>query len=1159
MKKAIGFILSAIIVISCFPFVVFAAEPEVISGSSASLFCDGADSVSIGGINASVGSDVDFEVNFFASDASSAYSFIYLNNKQIAPLVNGENVIKLNTKDLAEGDNELKIVLGVSNKTYNFTDVYGTYNIDDVTFESVRFNGLGFDKPAKMKLYMPKVGAAGVTVQLADYSDGILVGDGWFQDTGLGGSTPETPVMIGYVFRKPELSDAFIVDTTKMNDGKQVAVFSKDGKTVSEKEYIVDNTAPKIEFSVANGGYVSRLDKITYKTNDITSVDSALYLDGKEVSDIYAKNLSLGNHVAYVIATDAVGNTSRTTVNFNVTNKLYNISVKDDELTMSVLGDASLYSAELLKDIRMYENRYGEFDQDYLRSSDEVLVSFNNKAELVTKAIGDSVPYQSFVINTSKAKGEDVLVSYTGTTGNGSGIVLKAWNYKDSCWDIIGKTESGVPVTVSANIEKYTYKNRMRVNVAPDLVYNGSNTIIWNSDTQYYSRFDDLNEFYYKICEYTVEEYKAGNIGYYVHTGDLIDQAHMGDEIAHYEYQVADKAQDILDDANVPNGVVSGNHDICHESADYSYYWQYFGEDRYKDFDWYGGSLNNNMHHYDLVSIGAHDFVFLYIGNYKEVEDDTVNWAKSVCDAYPNRNVIVCTHEYLLPSGEFSSDRSKEMWEKIIVPNENIIMVLCGHNEGVCDQMRRVGDSDRYVLEILADYQFSELGVGPQHVLNDCTCDGEGFVRLMSFNEAGQVITNTYSPVAEDYGVYPYNFFPSYADSFVYDLKMVPSGRSICTSEFNVVYESEHIGKVGDKGISLEKYEAFYAEIERGGETYLSEVYVLDEYKVNYIPALRNKYTEPEYEKTLTTGYANVNENFRMNEKNKRPTDSFIDVGLELLPTDAGKLIYASGNTDYTTAVNENGGITLSHSETGDSNWVTLTYEPNGKSGVNIDTSEYDRIYFGVTADKNTKWNASLVFIGPEVNFARTKEVASMFGYVNALPSDITGTWNGYIDLEELGITGNKTVLGIHLVSATPGEEITFDYFFLGKSEGQKVRFITDEKTIVSFEGKVGDKIELIDDPFKVGYTFDGWYTKQEGGEKIDGPITVKNDTVEVFARFTKKASSARDVETFNEEINIQLYSALKVILVVAVIIIVVAVIVIVLLVKKKKKKDKAK
>lgn len=1153
MKKLLASILSLILILSSLPLTFFAIAADesdipVLYGDNAFVSCKSATVMDINGTRVNAVEDIKFSVNINVSDCSSTYSFIYLNGEQLCRLVDGDNIVELSSNDLKDGKNELAVYLGHDYYTYTNEDVYGSVNIDDITVESVTFSGVDFEKPESMNMYMPIVDEAGTTLKNVPYADAVKVGDGWFADTGMGGSTPENPVFIGYVFEKPDTDGIFYVDTTKIPDGKYNVVFTNEGENVDSKEYIIDNTAPKISFSQNNGAKLTRFDKIDVSFDDLTLTETAILIDGVSIEKVKFEKLAIGSHTAFASASDRAGNKTTKMILFELVDKNYTINFADKKITGNANGDSTLYSADLLKTVYMYENRYGEINQDYLRSSDEVLVSFNDKENVKTTAIGNSVPYQSFVVDTEG--NEKAVVSYTGETGNGSGIVLKAWNYIEKRFDVIGKAESGESVTINVDLETYSYDNKMRINAIPDIVYNGSDTILWNSDTQYYSRFEDLNEFYYKVNQYAADEYKKGNIGYCVHTGDLVDQTFLGDEIANTEFAVADKAHDILDNAKVPNGVVSGNHDVVHETADYNYYYKYFGEDRYKDFDWYGGSLNNNMHHYDLVSIGAHDFVFLYLGCYKEVEEDTIAWANAVCQKYPNRNVIVCTHEYLLPSGEYSGDRAEVIWDKIIVPNNNIVMVLCGHNDGVCNQFHQVGDTDRYVLEILADYQFSELGVGPQHVLNGYACDGEGFIRLMTFNEAGQVITTTYSPVAEEYGANPYNFFPSYSDSFVHDLKLVEPDRSIKTTEFNVVVNPKEIGTLSEEAINVKKYDAVYAEIKNNDKTEYSKVYVVDSYKSDYSVG-SHTYQIPETEKVYVTGYENVSENFRYNEKNTIPNNPAIEMGLNLLPDDINKLVKSSGTSSYTLENGENGAYKVTHEQVATTHWITFT----NNIYQQVDLSEYNRLYFGVTAGKDVKWNIIFNYSGGAINFSQTADVASLFGYVNHAPSDITGTWNGYIDLSNF-TNGLQTVNSINIVAASPGESVTFDYIFLAKSNGGQVRFITTDKIISSFDGTVGSELKVPDSPFRQGYVFEGWYTEAEGGQKVENTVKVIDGTTEIYARFKEKTIEKRDITIYDKEVELHKPSIGKAIFVFACVAFMLFVVV-VLMIKIKKTKTR--
>lgn len=50
-----------------------------------------------------------------------------------------------------------------------------------------------------------------------------------------------------------------------------------------------------------------------------------------------------------------------------------------------------------------------------------------------------------------------------------------------------------------------------------------------------------------------------------------------------YEWENADEAMKILDDANMPYGVLAGNHDIAAGAMEYENYQKYFGAQRVQD------------------------------------------------------------------------------------------------------------------------------------------------------------------------------------------------------------------------------------------------------------------------------------------------------------------------------------------------------------------------------------------------------------------------------------------------------------------------------------------------------------------------------------------------------------------------------------------------
>ena len=63
-----------------------------------------------------------------------------------------------------------------------------------------------------------------------------------------------------------------------------------------------------------------------------------------------------------------------------------------------------------------------------------------------------------------------------------------------------------------------------------------------------------------------------------------------------------------------------------------------------------------------------------------------------------------------------------------------------------------------------------------------------------------------------------------------------------------------------------------------------------------------------------------------------------------------------------------------------------------------------------------------------------------------------------------------------------------------------------------SFRGYVGDEV-VLPMPVRDGYKFEGWFTEQDGGEKIDGASFVLDRTRWLYARWSFTGVSARDFE----------------------------------------------
>ena len=261
-------------------------------------------------------------------------------------------------------------------------------------------------------------------------------------------------------------------------------------------------------------------------------------------------------------------------------------------------------------------------------------------------------------------------------------------------------------------------------------------TLAWESDTQYYNADPANYKHQVAIHDYLLEERDDLNLQYLFHTGDIVDDGTVPEQ-----WQRADAQYDRLDAAGLPYGVLAGNHDVDQKNDDYTYYSQWFGEQRYATNPWYGGGHLDNRGHYDLVSTGGVDLLVLSMG--WAPGDAQIAWMNEVLAQYPERKAIINLHEYMLTTGGLGPVPQR-IYDEVVATNPNVMMVMSGHYHDAFtryDQFDDDGDgvAERTVTQMLFDYQGLPEG-------------GLGYLRLMHFDNVGEQITvRTYSPSLDDY------------------------------------------------------------------------------------------------------------------------------------------------------------------------------------------------------------------------------------------------------------------------------------------------------------------------------------------------------------------------------------------------------------------------
>lgn len=277
-------------------------------------------------------------------------------------------------------------------------------------------------------------------------------------------------------------------------------------------------------------------------------------------------------------------------------------------------------------------------------------------------------------------------------------------------------------------------------------------TLGWLSDTQYYNRNEGAlagaggSDVWYqhqvKMNDFLVAQRDALNLQYVTHTGDIVDNYDQP-----HQWKNADAAYRKLDDAGIPYGVLAGNHDVGHWDGDYTAYSASFGEARFAENPWYGGSYKDNRGHYDLVTAGGIDMLMMYMGwpdpNDEASNSEDIAWMNSVIRQYPERKVMINLHEYMLTTGGLGPFPQR-IYDEVVAPNANVISVGSGHYHDAYTRLDEFDDdgdgtADRTVYSMLFDYQGLPEG-------------GQGYLRLLHFdNEQERIIVRTYSPSLDDF------------------------------------------------------------------------------------------------------------------------------------------------------------------------------------------------------------------------------------------------------------------------------------------------------------------------------------------------------------------------------------------------------------------------
>jgi hypothetical protein len=265
-------------------------------------------------------------------------------------------------------------------------------------------------------------------------------------------------------------------------------------------------------------------------------------------------------------------------------------------------------------------------------------------------------------------------------------------------------------------------------------------------DTQYYTsaQFGGTPAMLNSQVQWIIDNRDIRHIAWVDQVGDCTDH---GDSFIS-EWQNADASFGLIENPQttgrlfgMPYSIDVGNHDESPEAdADgtTTYFNQFFGVSRFAGRDYYGGHRGaKNDNHFSLFSANGMNFVVISLKYDTTPDTPVLDWADSVCTAFPDRWAIVSSH-YLMDAGLQSSFSAlgQAVYDRL-KDNPNLFLMVCGHIAG--EGRRSDTFQGRTVHTVMADYQARTNG-------------GNGLLRIMTVYPAENVIrVKTYSPWTTQY------------------------------------------------------------------------------------------------------------------------------------------------------------------------------------------------------------------------------------------------------------------------------------------------------------------------------------------------------------------------------------------------------------------------
>ncbi len=287
----------------------------------------------------------------------------------------------------------------------------------------------------------------------------------------------------------------------------------------------------------------------------------------------------------------------------------------------------------------------------------------------------------------------------------------------------------------------------------------------------YDENYDYTYNVFYKNVQWLIDNKDGLNLEFVMHMGNLTDNLNNSfaatKGVKELEYGMS--FMDMLTTAGVRWSLNRGNHDGGFDSTHTGLYDAGYSYANYAALA--DGTYNNSDMHSAYYTFETGGRKYLIISLDLEPTDAELNWANSVISANADRRVIITTHAYIGADGKLinntlgglQNNNGAAVWEKCASKHKNVIMVLCGHANGVdVVKSEKVGDNGNTVYQVMIDESRMEYFGSRQ----------TGVFALLNFAENGNRINVSYYSATESRLFRTCNQFSIDLNSADYDFEL---------------------------------------------------------------------------------------------------------------------------------------------------------------------------------------------------------------------------------------------------------------------------------------------------------------------------------------------------------------------------------------------------